>query len=87
MLKQNDLLTKEESRSELILEAARMYIDHKSKWKEIFLFGNLQAKSENLSDEDIISDIKNLKNLKEIILLKVVIYTNVFISGIIFDGY
>jgi CopG family transcriptional regulator/antitoxin EndoAI len=41
------------SRSELIREAARLYIDRKKRWEKIFAFGERQAKKLNLREEDI----------------------------------
>lgn len=62
---QRDLLTqvddaaKEESRSrsELIREAARMYIERKKKWKDIFAFGQSQSRRRGLKEEDIEKEI------------------------------
>ncbi len=45
LLKQIDKVAREESRSrsELIREAARSYIDRKRKWDQIFIFSEKQA--------------------------------------------
>jgi len=63
LLKKIDKVAKDESRtrSELIREAARMYIDKKSKWKEIFDFGDSIQKIKNLSEADIINEIKTVR--------------------------
>ena len=41
------------SRSELIREAARSYIDRKKRWERIFIFGNKQAKKLGLKEKDV----------------------------------
>lgn len=41
------------SRSELIREAARSYIDRKKRWEWIFAFANRQAKKLGLKEEDV----------------------------------
>ncbi|MBP9022643.1 MAG: ribbon-helix-helix protein, CopG family [Spirochaetes bacterium] len=63
LLKKIDKVAKDESRtrSELIREAARMYIDKKNKWKEIFEFGDSIQKINNLSESDILNEIKSVR--------------------------
>lgn len=63
LLKKIDKVAKDESRtrSELIREAARMYIEKKSKWKEIFDFGDSIQKIKNLSESDILNEIKTVR--------------------------
>lgn len=63
LLKKIDKVAKDESRtrSELIREAARMYIDKKNKWKEIFEFGDSIQKTKNLSESDVLKEIKSLR--------------------------
>ncbi len=63
LLKKIDKVAKDESRtrSELIREAARMYIDKKNKWKEIFEFGDSIQKINNLSESDIMNEIKSVR--------------------------
>lgn len=41
------------SRSELIREAARSYIDRKKRWERIFTFGSKQAKKLGLKEGDV----------------------------------
>jgi metal-responsive CopG/Arc/MetJ family transcriptional regulator len=41
------------SRSELIREAARSYIDRKKRWERIFIFGSKQAKKLGLKEGDV----------------------------------
>jgi len=64
LLKKIDKVAKDESRtrSELIREAARMYIDKKNKWKEIFDFGDSIQKIKTLSESDILNEIKAVRN-------------------------
>jgi len=59
LLRQIDRLAKEESRSrsELIREAARMYIERKSKWKTIFTYGTAIAKKKRLTEADVFAEI------------------------------
>ncbi len=63
LLKKIDKVAKDEARtrSELIREAARMYIDKKNKWKEIFEFGDSIQKINNLSESDVLKEIKFLR--------------------------
>ena len=46
------------SRSELIREAARLYIDRKKRWEKIFAFGERQAKKLNLAEADVEAAIR-----------------------------
>jgi metal-responsive CopG/Arc/MetJ family transcriptional regulator len=46
------------SRSELIREAARAYIDRKKRWERIFAFGTKQAKKLGLKAEDVEAAIR-----------------------------
>lgn len=59
LLRQIDETAREESRSrsELIREAARMYIERKKRWKDIFVFGEKQARRLRLSERDVESEI------------------------------
>jgi len=59
LLQQIDETAREESRSrsELIREAARMYIERKKRWKDIFAFGEKQARRLRLSERDVESEI------------------------------
>jgi predicted transcriptional regulator len=59
LLRQIDETAREESRSrsELIREAARMYIERKKRWKDIFVFGEKQARRLRLSERDVASEI------------------------------
>jgi len=59
LLQQIDETAREESRSrsELIREAARMYIERKKRWKDIFVFGGKQVRRLRLSERDVESEI------------------------------
>jgi CopG family transcriptional regulator/antitoxin EndoAI len=66
LLKSIDTLAKEEarSRSELIREAARLYIEKKSRWKSIFSFGESIKETNKISEEDIFNEINMIRNKK-----------------------
>lgn len=59
LLRQIDQTAREESRSrsELIREAARMYIERKTRWKDIFAFGEKQVRRLRLNESDVESEI------------------------------
>ena len=59
LLKQIDRLAREESRSrsELIREAARMYIERKNRWKAIFDYGTGVSRERDLSEADVLTEI------------------------------
>ncbi len=59
LLKQIDQVAQEESRSrsELIREAARTYIERKTRWKQIFAFAEARAKQQNITEADISEEI------------------------------
>ena len=60
LLRQIDDVAKEEarSRSELVREAARMYIERKTRWKEVFAYGKMQAKQFGLKEKDVAGEIR-----------------------------
>jgi CopG family transcriptional regulator / antitoxin EndoAI len=62
-----DQIAKSESRSrsELIREAARMYIERKNRWKMIYDFGEKTAKEKNISEDDILKEIKEYRKSLE----------------------
>ena len=55
LLRKIDQVAREESRSrsELIREAARGYIDRKRRWKQIFDFGKTDAAKKGITEADI----------------------------------
>lgn len=59
LLRQIDEMAQEESRSrsELIREAARLYIERKKRWKDIFAFGEKQVRRLGLTESDVESEI------------------------------
>ena len=63
LLKQIDKIAQVElrSRSELIREAARAYIERKNEWSEIFNFGHKQASKLHLSPEDVMAEISKYR--------------------------
>ena len=60
LLQQIDQVAQEESRSrsELIREAARTYIERKRRWAQIFKIGAQTAKSRALTPEDLTDEIR-----------------------------
>ncbi len=63
ILKAIDELAKSESRSrsELIREAARMYIERKKRWQMIYDFGEKTAQKNDLSEADVLQEIKEYR--------------------------
>jgi CopG family transcriptional regulator/antitoxin EndoAI len=61
LLKRIDQLAEQESRSrsELIREAARAYIERQNRWAQIFEFAEKQAKKRRISETDISQEIAN----------------------------
>ncbi len=66
LLEQIDKIAKMEarSRSELIREAARMYIERKQKWQSIFTYGESAASKNKISEKDIMNEIKDNRKKK-----------------------
>jgi len=67
LLAQIDKTAKQESRtrSELIREAARLYIGRKNRWERIFTFGSRQVQRLGLREEDVAGEIKRYRTKKE----------------------
>jgi len=63
LLEKIDKVAKEEmrTRSELIREAARMYIERKERWERIFDFGTRQAARLGLKEQDIAEEIQKFR--------------------------
>lgn len=61
-----DDIAREESRSrsELIREAARMYIERKKRWKDIFAFGEMQSTQLALKENGIEKEIRAYRKAK-----------------------
>ena len=67
LLKQIDEVAREESRSrsELIRQASRSYIDRKRRWNQIFAFSEMQAERRNITEEDISKEISSYREDKK----------------------
>ena len=67
LLAEIDKTAKQEARtrSELIREAARLYIERKSRWESIFTFGSRQVRRLGLREEDVADEIKKSRAKKE----------------------
>lgn len=52
------------TRSELLREAARMYIERKCRWEEIFSYGRKQALDNNIREGDILNEIRTYRQKK-----------------------
>ena len=53
-----------QSRSELLREAARMYIDRKRRWGNVFAYGESQVSQGKLSEADVSSEIASYRKQK-----------------------
>ena len=67
LLKEIDKAAKNEfrSRSEFIREAARLYLDRRKRWDDIFSLGDKQRTGLGLKEEDIEAEIKKLRARKK----------------------
>ncbi|OGR87981.1 MAG: hypothetical protein A3J74_03660 [Elusimicrobia bacterium RIFCSPHIGHO2_02_FULL_57_9] len=67
LLKDIDSVAEEESRtrSELLREATRMYIERKRRWKGIFAFWGREAKSARLSPSQVDKAIRQVRGLNK----------------------
>ena len=67
LLNQIDRIAQNEERirSELIREAARMYIERKKKWESIFSYGESLAQKYKFTEEDINEEIKKYREEKK----------------------
>ena len=63
LLNQIDQIAKNEARtrSELIREAARIYIERKKKWESIFTYGESLAAKYKFTEEDVNEEIKKYR--------------------------
>ena len=52
------------SRSDLLREAARSYIQRKQRWKHMFALGRQVASIQKLSPEDVVKEIKAYRKEK-----------------------
>jgi len=67
LLAEIDKTAKQESRtrSDLIREAARLYIGRKNRWESIFALGSRQVQRLRLREEDVTGEIKRYRAEKE----------------------
>ena len=68
LLNQIDQIAQNEARtrSELIREAARLYIEKKKKWESIFTYGENLAAKYKLTEEDVNEEIKKCREEKKL---------------------
>ena len=52
------------SRTDVILEATKMYIARKQNWQDIFSLGDSLARENNLSESDVMNEIKAYRREK-----------------------
>ncbi len=52
------------SRSELLREAARLYIERRDRWNKIFALGEAVAKDKGLSEQDVAAEIQAYRKSK-----------------------
>jgi len=66
LLYQIDQIAKNEARtrSELVREAARIYIERKKKWESIFAYGESLASKYKFTQEDVNKEIENYRKEK-----------------------
>jgi metal-responsive CopG/Arc/MetJ family transcriptional regulator len=67
LIKQIDSVARQESRSrsELIREAARLYIDRRKRWKTIFAYGSEAGRASGLTEADVVSEIRRLRTVNK----------------------
>ena len=67
ILRQIDEVAKSEARtrSELIREAARMYIERKKKWESIFAYGESLSTQYGFTEEDVNKEIEKHRKEKK----------------------
>ncbi len=53
------------SRSELLREAARIYIQRNNRWNQIFRFIEKRTESETISDNDVLNEIQSYRREKK----------------------
>jgi len=63
LLKKIDQVARQESRSrsELIREAARSYLERKQRWNQIFVFSEGQVERKKIREEDITEEINKYR--------------------------
>jgi len=66
LLSDIDKLAKRErrSRSELVREAARMYIERQKRWNKVFSLGKATVRQQDLTEKDIDTEIQAYRKSK-----------------------
>ncbi len=52
------------SRSELLREAARLYVRRQKQWERVFVLGDELSKCGNLTERDVAREIQNVRRRK-----------------------
>jgi predicted transcriptional regulator len=67
LLKEIDKIARKEhrSRSELIREAARSYIEKKARWETIFNFADKSKTKSKITEDDIFEEIKQIRSKRK----------------------
>lgn len=58
--------TESRSRSELLREAARLYINRKRRWDRLFAYGKTVALCGQLTEEDVAAEIQSYRKQKAV---------------------
>jgi metal-responsive CopG/Arc/MetJ family transcriptional regulator len=53
--------TESRSRSELIREAARLYLERKQRWQSLFALGSKVGAKVKLTESDLVAEIKDVR--------------------------
>jgi len=64
LLKEIDIVAKGEarSRSELIREAARFYIQRKQKWDQVFKIGMSIGSNLSITEDELVNEVKSARS-------------------------
>jgi len=52
------------TRSELLREAARLYVRRQKQWEQVFALGDELSKQRSLTPEDVAREIRNVRRLR-----------------------
>ena len=66
LLSEIDKTAKKEfrSRSELIREAARLYIERQNQWSDLFTLGDRSVQEQHLTKNDVVEEIEAVRALR-----------------------
>lgn len=66
LLAEIDAKARKESRtrSELLREAARLYIRRQKQWDDVFALGDRTARSRDLSEADVVREVQSVRKSK-----------------------